>query len=153
MKLKLSAAALGLSLFMGLAANATHAASPDDAIKARLACMKSHGAVLKLGAPMVKGEKPFDAAALKAAYDAEDKACADWANMWGADTQKGDKAKTDALPEVWSNAKGFADAQAALVAATPKLRAAADAKGFKAALPAFVGACKACHEKFRRPDG
>ncbi|MDE2383905.1 MAG: cytochrome c [Alphaproteobacteria bacterium] len=143
------AGVLALSLGAGVALAAM---SADDAIKARKACMKDgHGGVLKVAIPIMKGEKPFDGAALKAAFDAEDAACKDWSMWWGADTQKGDKEQTHALPAIWTDAKGFEAAGTAWYNADQNLRKAADLASFKAAFPAVGDGCKGCHEKFRAP--
>ena len=123
----------------------------DDAIKGRQACMKSHGGVFGAAMPMIKGEKPFDAAVLKAAFDAEDKACADYGKWWGADTQKGETAETWAKPEIWTDMKGFEAEGGKWFAAGQKLRASASLDDLKANVGGFGEACKGCHEKFRRP--
>jgi cytochrome c556 len=145
--LKVAVALAGIGLGAGLA----YSGAADDAIKARQGCMKGHGGVMGVAVPIMKGEKPFDAAALKAAYDAEDAACADWAKWWGADTQKGETVETYAKPEIWTDAAGFEAAGGAWYAAAQKMRGAADEASFKAAFPAVGDGCKGCHEKFRRP--
>jgi cytochrome c556 len=145
----LMAGVLALSVSAGVAFAAL---SADDAIKGRRACMKmGHGGVLAVAVPMFKGEKPFDAAALKTAFDAEDAACKDWAMWWGPDTQKGDKETTHAKAEIWTDPKGFEAASGAWYAADQKLRAATDLASFKAAFPALGKGCQGCHEKFRAP--
>jgi cytochrome c556 len=138
-------------LALGMSAGFAMAGPADDAIKARQACMKGHGGVMGVAVPIMKGEKPFDAAALKAAYDAEGAACADWDKWWGADTQKGETVETFAKAEIWTDPKGFEAAGGAWYAAAQKLWAATDEASFKAAFPAVGEGCKGCHEKFRRP--
>jgi cytochrome c556 len=127
------------------------AMSVDDTIKARKACMKAHGAVVGMAVGIMKGEKQFDAAALKGLYDAEDAACKDWANFWGPDTMKGQAEQTHALPAVWDDPKAFEAASGAWYAADQKLRAATDKDSLVAAIPAVGSACKGCHDKFRAP--
>lgn len=134
-----------------LLASAALAGPADDAIKGRQGCMKSHGALMGVAVPMIKGEKPFDAAAVKAATDADAAACADWAKWWGADTQKGETLETWAKPEVWTDAAGFEKAGGDFYNAYVALTQAGDEAAFKAAFPAVGGGCKNCHEKFRRP--
>jgi cytochrome c556 len=144
---RVMAGMLALSVGAGVAYAAM---SADDAIKARKACMKmGHAGVIKVAVPILKGEAKFDAATLKAAFDAEDATCKDWAMWWGPDTQKGDKEQTHALPAIWSDPKGFEAAGAAWYAADQKLRTATDDASFKAAFPAVGDGCKGCHEKFR----
>ena len=140
--------AAGAIISIGLAL----AGPADDAIAARQACMKGHGGVMKVAVPIMKGEKPFDAAALKAAYDAESAACADWSKFWGVDTQKGETLKTKASPAIWTDAAGFEAAGGAWYAAAQKLQAATDEASFKAAFPAVGAGCQGCHEKFRNAE-
>jgi cytochrome c556 len=141
-------AATALCLAMSTAALAGPA---DDAIKARQACMKANGAAMGVFVPVLKGEKPFDAAAHKAATDAIEAACGGWAGWWGADTQKGESAETWAKPEVWSDAAGFEAASKGYMTALTAVKAATDDATFKAAFGGFGESCKGCHEKFRRP--
>jgi cytochrome c556 len=148
-KTVMAASALGIMVM----ATAALAGPADDAIKARQACMKAHGGVMAVAVPVMKGEKPFDAAALKAASDKEDAACAGWDTFWGADTQQGEAAETWAKPEIWSDNAGFQAAGGAWWEAAQKLRAATDEASFKATFPAVGKACQDCHEKFRRPKG
>lgn len=137
--------------FGAVLATGAMAGPADDAIKGRQGCMKSHGAMMGVAVPMIKGEKPFDAAALKAATDADAAACADWSKWWGADTQKGETLETWAKPEVWSDAAGFEKAGGDFYNAYVALTKATDDASFKAAFPAVGAGCKGCHEKFRRP--
>ena len=149
LKVGLTAGILALTIGAGVAMAAM---SADDAIKARQACMKQgHGGMMKVAVPIMKGEKPFDAAALKAAYDAEDAACKDWDAFWAPDTQKG-TIKTNALPAIWTDKAGFDAAGKAWYDAATKLRAATDEASFKAAFPAVGNACGACHKKYRAAD-
>ena len=145
----LSVAAAAAVVSIGLA----FAGPADDAIKARINCMKAgHGGVMAVAVPIMKGEKPFDAAALKVAYDAEGAACADWSKWWGVDTQKGETLKTSAAPAIWTDPAGFEAAGAAWFAAAQKMWAATDEVSFKAAFPAFGKSCQSCHEKFRTAE-
>jgi cytochrome c556 len=122
----------------------------DDVIKARQACMKANGASMATYVPIVKGEKPYDAAAVKTATDAIDAACGGWAGWWAPETQKGETVETFAKAEVWSDAAGFKAAETAYGAAIAKLKASTDDATFKVAFGEFGGSCKGCHEKFRR---
>lgn len=126
-------------------------AAADDAIKARQGCMKAHGGEFAVIQPIMKGEKPYDAAALKAAYDAADVACADWDKSWGDDTKKGETVETYAKEEIWTDAEGFKAAGGKFWETYQAVRNAADEAAFKAAVPAMGEQCGACHEKFRRP--
>jgi cytochrome c556 len=137
-------------LFLALATTAW-AGAADDAIKGRQACMKANGGAMGTLVPILKGEKPFDAAAIKTATDAIDAACKGLADMWGADTQKGESAETWAKPEIWTDNASFKEAEKAYDVALVGIKGATDDATFKAAFGAFGGSCKGCHEKFRKP--
>jgi cytochrome c556 len=138
----------------GMALMATAAqAGADDIIKARQACMKANGAAMGVMVPMMKGEQPYDNAAVQATVDAQNAACADWDKWWVESEQAGATVETFAKPEIWTNAKGFADASAAWIAAFAAVKASTDEASFKAAFPAVGGSCKGCHENFRRAKG
>lgn len=149
-KLLLSAAGFA---GMAVAASLAFAGAADDAIKARQACMKAHGASMGVFSPIMKGEKAFDKAAIDAAFAAEDAACADWAKWWGEDTQKGETVETFAKPEIWTDAKGFEAAGGVWYEAAQAVKAAGDEAAFKATFPKLGESCGGCHEKFRRPKG
>jgi cytochrome c556 len=144
-KFVLSGAVLAVSSTFALAGPA------DDAIKARQACMKANGGIMGVAVPMVKGEKPYDNAALQDAIGKMEAACADWGKWWGADTQKGETAETWSKAEIWTDTAGFEAAGGESYKAMQALKASADEASFKAAFPAVGGGCKGCHDKFRRP--
>lgn len=146
MKYTLAAAVLAVGL-----ASSAFAGPIDDAIKARQACMKANGASMAVFVPIIKGEKPYDKAAVKTATDAIDAACGGWAGWWAPETQKGESAETWAKPEVWSDAAGFKTAETAYMTAVTALKASTDDATFKTAFGEFGGSCKGCHEKFRKP--
>jgi cytochrome c556 len=142
--------ALAATLCVGFAATAM-AGPIDDLIKKRQDCMKAQGASMGVFVPVMKGEKPFDAAAHKAAFDAMGAACADWAKFFAPETAKGETLETWAKPEIWSDPKAFEAASGKAYAASEALKAVTDEAGFKAAFPAFGEGCKGCHEIARRP--
>ncbi len=144
--LKLLIAAAGLAI-----ASTAAFASADDIIKARQACMKANGAAMGTMVPMMKGEKPYDNAAIQTALEAQGAACADWDKWWAADAQAGATVETYAKPEIWTDTKGWTDASSAWYTAFTAVKASTDEAGFKAAFPALGASCQGCHEKFRRP--
>jgi cytochrome c556 len=101
--------------------------------------------------PMIKGDKPYDAAAVQTALGTMQAACADWNNFWPADSMAVEGMKTHAKPEIWSDPKGFEAAGGAYYNAEVALLATKDEAGFKAAFPALGAGCGGCHEKFRGP--
>lgn len=141
---------LGTALTLGLATTA-FAGPIDDLIKERQACMKAQGAAMGVFVPVMKGEKPFDAAAHKAAFDAMGAACVNWAKFFAPETAKGETVETWAKPEIWSDPKAFEAVSTKAYAAGEALKAATDEASFKTAFPAFGEGCKSCHEISRRP--
>ena len=132
-----------------LTASFAHAGA-DDIIKARQACMKmGNGGLMGVAVPIMKGEKPYDAAALAAAFANDDKLCADWANFWTEESFKGATVKTHAKPEILTDKAGFEKAGNDAYAAMQALKATTDEASFKAAFPAVGNGCQGCHEKFR----
>jgi cytochrome c556 len=138
------------ALCAGLA-TAAYAGPADDAVKARIDCMKANGAGMGTFVPIMKGEKPFDAAAVKTATDAIDKACAGWADWWKPEFKKGETAESWAKDEIWTDMAGFEAAGNANYEAMTALKAATDDASFKAAFPKVGASCQGCHEKFRKP--
>ena len=132
-------------------ATSVFAGAGDDAVKGRQGCMKAHGASFGVFMPIMKGEKPFDKAAVAAAFAAEDAACADWDKFWAAGAEKGETLETWAKPEIWSDRKGFEAAGGVWYNAAQAVKGAADEASFKSAIPGLGDGCKGCHEKFRRP--
>ena len=113
-------------------------------------CMKANGKAMGTMVPMIKGEAPYDAAAVKAALSTTEAACAKWAEFWPADSATSKTLKTRALPAIWTDPKGFEAAGGIEYKAFTEL-ATTDEAGFKAKFPALGAACGGCHEKFRAP--
>ena len=145
---------LGLFTAGVIALCCTSAAMADAkaSIEARQACMKANGAMMKVMVPIIKGEQPYDKAAIDASIANAQKACGGWADWWGADTKPGGAVKTEAKAEIWSDAAGFEAAGKAYVTAEAAVQASTDEASFKAAFPALGKACQGCHEKFRQAD-
>ncbi|MDE2447267.1 MAG: cytochrome c [Alphaproteobacteria bacterium] len=141
------------AVMLVLGAGAAYAAlSGDEAIKARQACMKANGAAMGVMVPIIKGEKPYDAAAVQAALGGSEAACAKWSEFWPEDSKVGKDVKTRALEAIWTDAKTFEETSNAEYTAFTALKATTDEASFKAAFPALGAACGSCHEKFRAPQ-
>ena len=130
------------------------AGSADDMINARQAEMKVNVKAIKALLSMVKGETPYDAAAVQAAAKSITDAQAEGVakDVWNASYQTGTAVKSNAKPEVWSDAAGFAAQWKNLDAAVAAIAATKDQASLKAAFPKLGAACKGCHEKFRAAD-
>ena len=148
------AAASSGKILRALALGLSSAAIADAkaSIEAREACMKANGGMMKVMVPIIKGQKPYDKAAIDAAIAASQKACGGWADWWGEDTKPGGALKTEAKAEIWSDPAGFEAAGKAYMTAEAAVLASTDEASFKAAFPALGKSCQGCHEKFRQAD-
>ena len=145
---------LGGAIIAGFTATLAFAAmSADDMIKARQAEMKVNGKAMGELAKIFKGEMAFDAAVVKAQVDAIGAAYAEAekAGAWAPESVKGETVETWIKPEYFSDMEGAKAAGMAFGAAIGKVAAATDDASFKAAFGEMGGACKGCHEKYRRP--
>ncbi len=114
-------------------------AKPEDAIKYRQSAFVVMASQFGRMQSTVKGQVPYDAAATLSTLP------------WGA-FGPGTQGKSNAKPEVWSDAAGFKAAQTKFEGAVVKLSAAADSGDLDKLRAAFgdVGAsCKACHDAYR----
>lgn len=126
-------------------------AKPEDAIKYRqsaLFVMAQHFG--RIGA-MANGRAPYDAkAAIDNAEIVAEMARLPWAGF-GAGTDKG--MNTRAKPEIWTEQVKFKEHNEKLVGETAKLLAAAKTSNLdslKTAFSATAGACKGCHDSYRK---
>jgi len=153
---KTIAAAVALAIGAGIigAGAGLAAGTADELITARQAEMKANMAAMKAMVSMLKGETPYDAAAVKAAAKSMADAQAEGVakGVWDAATQTGATVKTGARPEIWSNAAGFDAAWKTFDTAVAAIAATPDEASFKAAFPAVGAACKGCHETFRAAE-
>ncbi|GLS32894.1 Cytochrome c556 [Mesorhizobium albiziae] len=125
-----------------------------DPIADRKALMKANGKAAGALSAIVKGEQPFDAAAVLAALTtlSENASKIDVAALFPAGSDKGD---TTASPKIWENTADFQARvdklktdTAAAVAAPP-----ADVDSLKATLGTIGNNCGGCHENFRIKKG
>lgn len=139
------------TLILAIAAFAlTTSAALADPIADRKAIMKERGKLAGTLAPMVKGEKPFDAAVAMTALNglSENAQSVNVDVLFPAGSDTGDTA---ALPAVWQDMPAFKAATekfrvdtAAAVAANPQ-----DLDALKVQFNAVTANCGGCHEKFR----
>lgn len=136
------------AIVLGLSA----AIAQEDPIKARKALMKTNGDQAKIGAAMMKGEQPFDAAAVHKMFAAFQDAAAKMPALYPDSSKGGDPAdEFNAVPKVWEDMADFKarftkfgeDAKAADAKVT-------DADSLKAAL-GDIGKndCGGCHKDYR----
>jgi cytochrome c556 len=124
-------------------------AKVEDAVKYRQSALSIMGThVGRIGA-VVKGEKPYD----KAAVEADVAVIETMAKLpWSAFPAGSDTANSKAKPDIWKEQDKFKAASEKLQADVGKLSVAAksgDLGTIKTAFGAVGQSCKACHDNFR----
>jgi cytochrome c556 len=146
----LSVIVAGLLGVLPFAAQAQFA-KPEDAIKYRKSALSIMGTHFGRLAPVVKGERPFNAAEVAANTAIVEQMSKLPYVAFGPGTDKG--ADTAALPEVWTNEAKFKSAAENLQKAVVALNDAGKAGNLdqlKVAFGETGKACKACHDDFRK---
>jgi cytochrome c556 len=121
----------------------------SDPVKTREDLMKQNNEHAKAVVQMMKGQRPFDAKVVEAAFA-----------QWAETAQKlpslfPDNAKTGgdnrASPKIWENKKDFEAKIAAFAKSVADNRAKAveSLDGLKAAIPVVGKACDSCHKLYR----
>src|ERR1700754_724777 len=128
----------------------------QDVVKQTQAQMKATGRALGATlAPMNKGEKPYDQAAVDEALKTLDDTAKKLPDMFPASI-KAVKFEGDynTSPKIWEDAAGFKakidDFAKAVADAKAKIK---DIDSLKANFPAIGKACGGCHETFRVKNG
>jgi cytochrome c556 len=111
--------------------------------------MKGNGKAVKGVVAMLKGEAPYDGAAVQKALTDVNKSLATFVTLFPKGSETG--GETAAKPEIWEDKADFEAKAKDLEAATAKAAAAAPGglDAFKVAFGPVGKACKACHEKYR----
>lgn len=151
MFLKVACVAMPL-IFIALIDSTLAQASGDDSIKARQACMKANAKSIGVFVPVLKGEKPYDAAIIQSTLADMEAACGEWKDFWPADSQTSATLKHQSADAVWTDPKGLEEAIGTYKVAFSALKATKDEAGFKSAFPALGKACGGCHTKFRAAE-
>ena len=125
-------------------------AKPEDAIKYRQSALTVMGAHFGRVAGMANGRIPFDAkVAADNAAIAESMSKLPWAGF----VPGSDSGNTKAKPEIWTDNAKFKEASEKMQGEMVKLVAATKTGNLdtiKTAVGATGGACKACHDNFRK---
>ena len=141
-----------LVALMGVALGAD--GSMEDAISARQSNLKDLGGAFKTVRDQLRASKP-NAAEIKMAAQQINDLVADQSHWFPKGSGPESGFETDAKPEIWSDAKGFAAAQQRLAEEAPKLLVlanAGDTDGLKKQVGTVGQACKGCHDKYRVPQ-
>ncbi len=151
MKHALIAAVLGTATLLA-SGTALAQAKPETLVKQRQAAMTLQGKYFGPMAGMAQGKVPYNADTMKrnaVLLEALSKMA------WDGFTPATQGVKSRALPEIYSNAAKFKEAQDRFQADATKLVAAVNG-GDEAAIKAQVGAigkiCGSCHESFREKN-
>lgn len=125
-------------------------AKPEDAIRYRQSGMTMMGTHFGRVAAMASGRVPFDA---KSVADNAELATILSKLPFAGFVEGTDKGETRALPKIWSEQDKFRAAAAKMQEEMSKLNAAAksgNVDAIKTAVGATGGACKACHDSYRK---
>jgi cytochrome c556 len=141
--------AFAAGALVATALGATAVLAQSDPIKARKALMKGNNDNAKIAVQMVKGQTPFDAKAVEAAF-------AQWADtaqklpgLFPENSKTGEE--TRAAPQIWLDKKDFDEKAAAFgkAVADNRAKAVASLDGLKAVIGVVGKACDNCHEDYR----
>jgi cytochrome c556 len=139
--LAMAAVAVGLT---------TVAIAQSDPLSQRKALMKSNGQHAQAVGKMVRGEDPFDAAKVNAAFAQWGETAQKAGALFAEPPKPGEDSR--ALPKIWETKSDFEAKMAAFG------KAVADNKDkvktldeLKVAMPLVSKTCGDCHEPYRRP--
>jgi cytochrome c556 len=138
-------------LAMGLAAGivTSPVLAQSDPIAARKALMKGNNDNARAMVQTMRGQKPFDAAAVDAAFAQWAETAQKLPGLFPDDSKTG--GDTHAAPKIWQDKKDFDEKAAAFGNAVAENRdkAKESLDGLKAAIPVVGKACDNCHEDYR----
>lgn len=132
----------------GLAFSAGAVVAQNDPIAQRKALMKAVGDAGRAPAAMLKGEQPFNLAAVQAALKAMQDAAKASPALYPDNSKSG--GDTVALPKIWENKADFNAKLAKFERdATGGLSKITDEASFKANYPSILRGCGDCHRDYR----
>ena len=140
-----------LAVFM-ISLNAGVIMAQSDPIAARKALMKGNNDNARIAIQMMRGQQPFDAAKVEAAFVQWAETAQKLPSLFPEDSKTGEK--TRATPKIWQNKKDFDEKAAAFAKSVAENRdkAKSSLDGLKAAIPVVGKACDNCHEDYRLPQ-
>jgi cytochrome c556 len=135
------------ALAVGLSVGAVIA--QQDPIKARKDLMKQNDGHAKAVVQMMRGQAPFDAKKVEAAFTQWADTAKAFPTLFPENAKSGGDSR--ASPSIWLDKEDF-EAKAAdfgKAVAANRAKAVASLDGLKAAIPAVGKACDNCHEDYR----
>lgn len=123
-----------------------------DPIAARKALMKENGKQARTLVQMMRGQAPFDAAKVDAAFAQWSDTAQKLPTLFPDNSKTG--GETRATAKIWQTKSDFDAKAAAFGKATADNRdkAKASVDGLKTAVAAIGKTCDACHEDYRQPQ-
>ncbi len=125
------------------------AIAQSDPVKTRENLMKENNDNAKVVVQMMRGQRPFDAKTVEAAFDQWADTAKQLPSLFPPGSEHGGDNR--AAPEIWLDKEDF-DAKAAAfgkVVADNRAKAVGSVDGLKAAMTEVGKACDNCHERYR----
>jgi len=121
----------------------------SDPIATRKGLMKENEDNAKIVVQMMRGQAPFDAAKVDAAFVQWADTAQKLPSLFPDDSKSGQK--TRAAPKIWTSKADFDDKAAGFGKAVAENRdkAKGSVDGLRGAIPAVGNACDACHKDYR----
>jgi cytochrome c556 len=132
-----------------LACGAGAVLAQSDPVKEREHLMKENNEHAKVVVQMMKGERPYDAKAVEAAFTQWAETAQKLPSLFPENSKTGGDNR--ASPKIWVNKKDFDEkaAEFAKSVAENRAKAVASLDGLRAAIPAVGEACDNCHKPYR----
>ena len=134
---------------LAVAAASSTVWAQSDPIAARMALMKGNNDNFRTISQMLKGQQPYDAGKVEAAFAQWAKTARELPGLFPPNAKTGEK--TRAAPAIWDHKQDF-DAKAAAFAkavADNRDKAKTSLDGLKAAAKPVGDACDNCHKDYR----
>lgn len=138
--------ALAFSALLAATAALAHQGVQDPEVQDRMEGMKAIGDATKVMGEMVRGNTPFDAAAVRAAAAEIEREALRIPALFESAAED---PLSEALPAIWENWDDFAAKAEGTAAAARQAAGVSDVEALRAALSGLADSCKACHEPYR----
>ena len=134
-----------------VAVGVTAVMAQSDPVSQRKALMKGNGQHVGAISRMVKGEEPFDAAKVTAAFAQWTETAQKLPGLFPEPPKPGEE--TRALPKIWETKNDFEAKIAAFGKAVAENKDKVKTlEGLKVAMSLVSKTCGDCHESYRRPE-